>query len=639
MDYIRLAILNTYDQVCAFLDNSAPKALHYYNDELHEYLQGSAYTYTFTASARHEDSEYLVEGNKIAFIYRDKDYYLNIMSVERDEYTVTVEAFGLSLELLNEYTNAYKAPKAMTAEEYISAFNFANILTIGINEVSDKTITYEWTGTDTILARLFSLATVFSAEAEFLVELNDDYSLNRIILNLYKEHDENGVQGIGANREDITLRYGVNVSGIKKKSDITELYTAIRPFGKDDLTISSLEKKEYDEDGNLLYQTAAGSRNILAVQACEQFPSNLLESTTDRYICEIWNYDTDNVNTLYGQALAQLKKHCVPQVEYEVEGYFDTDIGDSVSITDEEYTPALYLTARVSEQVRSFTNPTQNKTTFSNFVEQQTQISEDLLAKMEALIAENKTYTCMISTDNGIIFKNSKGTTTLTANVRDAGVDVTDEFSIQWKKDGVGLAVGKSIEVTAADVSEKAVYRFEAYDDAGKIRGFYEVTVTDVTDGKPSYIHIAYANSEDGTVDFSRTDSDRKYVGLYADLNLAGSTNPADYQWSQFRGNDGAQGIPGAPGTDGKTPYLHIAYANSADGNTGFDVADSTNKLYIGQYTDYTQADSMDPAKYAWTRTKGEPGAKGADGKDGRGIKSRTIYYLASDKNTGVTIE
>lgn len=78
MERVRIAILDNYDNVVAFMDNGAPKAMHYYDDELHAYLKGTANTFTFTASAKHEDSECLIEGNKIAFVYRDKDYYLNL---------------------------------------------------------------------------------------------------------------------------------------------------------------------------------------------------------------------------------------------------------------------------------------------------------------------------------------------------------------------------------------------------------------------------------------------------------------------------------------------------------------------------------------------------------------------------------
>lgn len=134
---------------------------------------------------------------------------------------------------------------------------------------------------------------------------------------------------------------------------------------------------------------------------------------------------------------------------------------------------------------------------------------------------------------------------------------------------------------------------------------------TDGKDGKTQYTHLAYANSADGTKDFSVSDGNREYIGMYVDFVEADSTDPAKYTWSLIKGANGAQGVPGTPGANGKTPYFHIAYANSADGRTGFSVDDSVNKLYIGQYTDYTSDDSTDPSKYSWTKIKGEQGTAG----------------------------
>lgn len=133
----------------------------------------------------------------------------------------------------------------------------------------------------------------------------------------------------------------------------------------------------------------------------------------------------------------------------------------------------------------------------------------------------------------------------------------------------------------------------------------------DGKDGKTQYTHLAYANSADGKKDFSVSDGNREYIGMYVDFVEADSTDPAKYTWSLIKGADGAQGVPGTPGADGKTPYFHIAYANSADGRTGFSVDDSVNKLYIGQYTDYTPNDSTDPTRYSWTKIKGEQGNAG----------------------------
>ena len=153
-------------------------------------------------------------------------------------------------------------------------------------------------------------------------------------------------------------------------------------------------------------------------------------------------------------------------------------------------------------------------------------------------------------------------------------------------------------------------------------------------DGSSSYTHIAYANSSDGKTDFSISDSSRGFIGIYVDSHPTDSTNPDDYQWSQIKGADGADGIPGKAGADGKTPYLHIAYANNETGTSGFSITDSTNKSYIGQYTDYVSTDSTDPSKYSWTKIKGETGATGATGK---GVSKSEVFYYLSTSNTTQT--
>ena len=484
MQEVRIAILDTNDDVLTFMDNTSRTSLHYYSDELTEYLKGAAATFNFTAPATHEDSVHLSVGNKISFRVDDKDYYMNIMHTERDEKEVSVETYTLSFELLNEIREKYKASKAMSFVEYMAVIDPEKTITIGINEVSDKKITHEWEGEDTILSRIFSLAEVFSAEIEFAPELNDDYSLKRIVMNVYREHSDTD-QGMGKS-EGVVIRYGKEVSGIKKTSDITELYTAIKPIGRDGLTISSIVKEELDQYGNVEYMTPSNSPYLYAVQAKDRFPSNLMSKESDRYILEQFEYDTDNVNTLYGQSLAKLKKDCVPKVEYTVDGYFDTGIGDTVTIVDEEYTPELYLEARVTEQHRSFTDPSNNKTTFDNFKELQSQIDSSILSRVEELIKQNKQYTAMISTDNGIVFKNGIGSTSLTAHVRDSGgIELSQDYQIHWYKDNEEVYIGNPYTIRSEDIDGKAVIRFDATDVGQNVKASFEVTVSNVNDGPP----------------------------------------------------------------------------------------------------------------------------------------------------------
>ena len=144
------------------------------------------------------------------------------------------------------------------------------------------------------------------------------------------------------------------------------------------------------------------------------------------------------------------------------------------------------------------------------------------------------------------------------------------------------------------------------------------------TNGKTSYFHIKYSSVANPTSSSQMTETPSTYIGTYVDYTEADSSDPSKYTWSRFQGvqgDKGEKGIPGTDGTNGKTSYLHIAYANSADGKTGFDVSNSVNKLYIGQYTDFNPTDSTDYTKYSWTKIKGEtgpqgiPGVKGTDGK------------------------
>lgn len=657
MDSIRIAILSANNTPVAFMDNAHKKSMHYWGDELHEYLQGTANTYTFTVNAKHPDAEHVTVGNKVAFTYKGKSYYLNIVNTDQTEKIITATAWSLSFELINEDAGEYKAGKAMSFEEYLAVFDAERTLKLGLNEVSDKRIANEWTGTTSVLKRLFSLANVFSAEIEFETVLNKDYSLKEIVLNVYREHSDTN-SGVGEYRNDIVLRYGKGITGIRKTTDAENLYTCIQPTGKDGLTINGLDKKEYDENGNIEYFTDGAL--IRAPQARDRFPSNIVNKD-DAYIMLRKEYDTDNQDKLYSMALTDLKTASEPVVTYEVDGYFDTNIGDTVRMQDQEWTPVLYLQARVSEQVRSLTNPKTAKTVFTNYKELTSEISDSLLQRMQDLINKNKVYTCSISTNNGVIFKNGIGSTTLTAYAYDNGVDVADKLQFRWSKDGHEFYVGKSVTVNAEDVDVKAVYSFEAMENGIK-RGYYEVTIADVMDGeqgsqgekgeqgeqgppgpqgapgldgiqgpkgdqgipgkdgkdgKTQYTHIAYANSADGRTDFSVSDSNREYIGMYVDFTQNDSADPTKYAWSKIKGTDGAIGTPGKPGADGKTPYLHIAYANSADGKTGFSTTDGTNKLYIGQYTDYTQADSTDATKYTWTKIKGEQGERGPQGVPG----------------------
>ena len=735
----RIAIRDSTDSYnIGFFDNT--NGIKYHSADLEVYAQGSA----FLDLKYYSKTQIVDVGMRLAFIFRGKDYWMTVTSVSREsEYEYQVEARSLSLEALREVRSSYKASRNMTFKEYIDAFDPEHSIRLNVNTISDRSRKLEWTGEDTILARILSLATKFDAEIAFETELNDDYSLKEFRLNVHALNE------LGKDRTGIPFRISNSqLKLIKFKSSIDEFYSAIRGTGKDGLTISGLDKKVYDDEKKLLFYTSAGT--IYAPQARDKFISITNKKTSDGYIVrEFDNTQHETKEALYAYMLGELKKHCEPQIDYTIDGYIDADVNDKVLLIDDKYTTDdLMLTARVTKQKWSLIDKLQgnNRTELSNYVRVYSEIADELITKMNALIEANKTYDVQILTTNGYSFKNGQGSTTLTARVMDGPRDVTNEFSVNWYRETDLIGPDASITVPASSINEKVVYRIIAYKD-GVERGRSELTLINVNDGKggkdgasifnfdtnyqynqieinkcgavgyryswtvagdisqvkigdtailsvfnidkqskslifgkvngkgstsldctttalvekgevgppgldgqqgkdgadgipgrdgqdgrTSYAHIAYADSADGTKNFSVSDSHRLYIGFYTDFNQTDSTNPSAYRWTLIKGadgQDGADGLPGKPGADGRTPYFHTAYADSADGQLGFSTTNASGKLYMGTCTDYIQSDPTDYRAYTWVKIKGETGDTGPAGRDGKGVKSYAITYQA----------
>ena len=524
-------------QRVAFIDNEKPGTLHFFDDVWHRYLTEATSTFDFsvpkTGNAAHR---YLTEKNYVSFQYEGQDYLFNIMRTEETEDDLACYCENLNLELLNEMSPAFKSDGAkpfvwyFNNSDIVGGQNFSDLV-LGINEVSDYSRSLEWEGTDTKLARLLSLVNKFDAECEFVTELNRDGTLNRIVLNIYKKHDDTH-QGVGTRRQDVTLYYGKEIDGIRRTVDKTGLYNAIYPQGKDGLSITGIEKTEYDADGRVLYYTHSGQPYIYAPQTAEEYPAQI-SSKDDPWILYRWEYETDNVNTLYGQALAKLKEISVPAVTYEVESSLMLEIGDTVKIHDDKFAPTLLLEARVSEQEVSFSDPTKNKNVFSNFKALENKLSTDITGRLDQLIQEALPHTAEILSDNGTVFRNGEGETTLTARVLKGNVDVTAAVEVTWvRADAPQTAVAApSITITATDVIGKAVYKLAAKNKEGSTLTTAEVTITHVLDG---------TGGEQGV---SATAIEEQFYLSTSDAMPAGGSwqavcpawEPGKYIWSRYK--------------------------------------------------------------------------------------------------------
>lgn len=646
-------------QKVAFVDNSKQSTLNFYNDTWTRSLQTGSSTFEFTVFKKSIKSDtltqkaysYLNERAWVSFKYHDKSFIFNVMQVEENEQTIKCYCENLNLELINEITNPYKATKAMSFAEYCEAMGLLNYthLSIGINEISDYKRTLEWEGQETKLARLLSLAKRFDAEIEFDTQLNTDSTIKKFSINVYHENDDTH-QGVGRIRNDISLKYGKNINSITRKVDKTGIFNSIKPTGKrrvknnkgeeveEVVTISGLDEwKKYNKDGICeFYQLGA---HLVAPISMQLYPSTFTHSTgeLDQYIRKDFSYDTDNPNELRRLAYNELKKHCYPAITYEVDGFVDVEIGDTVKIHDEGFNPLLIVQARVSEQKISFSNPSSNKTIFSNFKALENQLSDGIQAAFERLFEAAKPYTIKLSTDNGVIFKNQIGQSLVTPTLYKGGKPVVTGVTWRWSLDG-NVSTGMNYLVRGSNVTDTVTLTVAAYienkevavdeisfanvldgqkgekgdkGDAGArgeqgiqgerglpgVKGDRGLPGERGSDGRTQYTHIAYADNATGG-GFSFSGQGKTFIGVYQDFTETNSNNPTKYLWTEWRGRDGADGLPGKPGADGRTPYVHFAYSDNADGS-GLTMTDNGQR-YFGHYSDYEKPDSSDKTKYKW---------------------------------------
>jgi len=533
----------------AFVDNDKQDTLNYFNDTWTRYLETGSSTFDFTVFKKAIISDVgkkraynsLNEKAFVSFKYKGRTYLHTIRKIEENEKVIKCYSINLNLELINEYSIPYKSPKAMSFKEFCEEMDLLNytFLKIGINEVANKKISAEWEGTDTKLNRLLSLAKKFDAEIEFDTRLNADSSIKSFTVNVYHEHDDSH-QGVGQISPKI-LKYGKNLKTITRTIDKTGIYNTVVPTGKDDkgnvVDIRGLEpwsvnnakgEREFYQSGAALY----------APLSMQMYPSTFTHSTGDRdqWTRKDMTVESSNPEVIRSTAYRELKKNCYPAVTYEAEGFADLEIGDTVKVYDDGFSPTLLLEMRVSEQVISFTNPRNNKTTFSNAKALENRLSQGIQQQLDRMIEDAKPYTIKLATDNGIAFKNGQGQTIVTPTLMKGNKVINSGW--RWVVDGVIKATSSSYIVRASDINQKMVLTVSAWVDNKEV---------------------------------------------------------ASEQLTLINTSDGIQGKAGA---DGRTPYVHFAYSENADGS-GLTMTDNGQR-YFGHYSDYEKPDSSEKTKYKW---------------------------------------
>ncbi|MEN2316263.1 phage tail protein [Lacticaseibacillus paracasei] len=588
--------------------------IHIVDDTDDQLISAGARTYSgtirFTPELSSKVQAMAARGNYILYMdERNKAVFMTIMESSHDplagEDTFTAEDAGI--DLINETVGPYKAPQAMGIADYISLFTNDSGFEIGLNEIPNLKRTLEWTGeSDTTLNRILSVATQFdNAELDFSFDVSGTTVVRRVI-NIHKR--------IGADR-NITLYVDKDINKIVTSGSIYDLYTAVTPTGgtpesKDGETADqqpiTLEGYQWtDPDGRYVLTKEGALLDPVANQTWSRLlAKGGVPSVKAAYINRVVTYTATSQATLLQSALSDLKTHNHEAVNYETDIAVlpqNINIGDTIHLADED--EHLYLSARLLELKSSYSMDTHTATLGDYLIE------HDQVAAQYRQLAEQ--------------IKNLPKTVQYYPWLRYADDDKgTNMSAFPTGKKYMAIVWSNKSSVPSDDPSDYAGQwaLIKGADGADGVPG------AKGADGRTAYAHFAYANSQDGHAGFSTTDPNRKYIGFYSDFTSGDSTNPSDYNWSLIKGADGADGkdgVPGKPGADGRTPYFHIAYADSSDGRANFSLDTPGSRKYIGSYTDFTQADSTNPAVYSWQLVQGPkgdtgvgvPGPKGADGK------------------------
>lgn len=586
-------------------------------------------TYDFSVQQKHPDAQYLQMGNYIVFVDKyHKTKMYTLMSHDGDDLTHTWHAEDVGLDLLNESSEKWD----YTGQPHDIAWYLDNLVlkdsgwTIGINEASTLTRALKFDGeTDTQLRRLGDIANQFDgAEVDFTIEMNGA-QVTKQIVNIYKKVGSSVTQG--------RYIYSVNLKSLHSSGSIGDLITAVKPFGaqmdmpegqEGEAPRITIADVAYD-DGR--YYSPKGHPYLYDREARQQWSrfkayNYANQGEFDGYIVGSYTYDTKDPNELLNRALTELKSRNKPSETYEANLLdINADIGDYVQIAHNQYNPPIYLSARVEQVENCYTADGQDTGVLGDYRKLESDIDPRIKEMLDALENQIKSHYMWIRYAED-----------------DKGKGMTSVPTVNTKY--VAILVNKPTAIPSDNPADYAghwqLIQGEGTEGVPGPKG---------KDGKTSYTHFAYANNVSGTKDFS-TDNPtaRSYMGVYSDFTKADSNNPSDYVWSYTKGETGPEGmqgaqgpkgdvgIPGKPGADGKTPYTHVAYADDDKGG-GFSQSPD-NKAYMGWYTDFTEADSTDTTKYAWSLIKGADGKDGVAGKDGVGIKSTAITYATSASGT-----
>lgn len=394
-----------------------------YDDKHTLTLDAGSSSYEFTIAKTDPASQCMDTGNYI--VLQDdngKNWVFTILDYEENQYTKTVYAEDVGIELLNKNCDIWKSEGPHSFEWYFNKVADGTPWKLGVNQLAglERTLTYE--GRDTGLGRLLSILTAFD-HAECKMDVS--FTANRpcdFVVNVYKT--------IGADRSDVQIVYNHELNDITKKESRAQFVTALcgvggtvtPPEGQETAEQENIDFAdfEYNKDGLV---TTKGDKFLRAVDANKRFNPGQTS-----YIESYYTYDTQSASELLNRTITQLKTYSEPQYTYtaDVKVIDSTlEIGDTVTIIDHDYNPALYLSARVAKLEKSYTDPAQNTIEFCNYKLLNSQLSK--LNELQNIVSKLPSASQVAKLESNVADLSSK-TDELTSQITSANGKNTNYY-------------------------------------------------------------------------------------------------------------------------------------------------------------------------------------------------------------------
>ena len=538
-------------KVCA-LNNEIPGMLPYTNSQWHPYLEYSTSTFDFTIPKivnrkLHDDIKYINDQMFVSFYFDNSYHVFYVSKLVENDFSFQVTCNNTNLELAMEVARPLAdsgGPK--TIEWYLQNLELLGFagLEIGVNEISDRTrtLTFE-SQSGTKLEQLHSLMNQFDAEFIFRTELNRDGTMKRFIIDIYQEADENH-HGIGKARGDVVLYYQSGLKGVQVTSDKTQLFNAGNFIGQDGVNLNDVEFEEKNELGQVEFYSRKGTSFVFAPLSRERYPSTMNPDSADNWTRRDFQTEYKDVESLKSYALRTIKQYAYPLLTYTV------DVQSSFLDN--------YKDINLGDTVKIIDN------NFRGGLALEARVSEMIIS------FDNPT-------NNSVVFTNFRK------------LDNKPSSELQQRIDEI--------------VSKSLPYHVEIRTTNGTVfkNGIGSSTVKPVLKQGDKIVDATYRFVIDGTI---------KYSGLTYTVKASDITKPTVVTISAWVDNKEVASeevtfVNVSDGKNGRTPYVHFAYADSADGQKGFSLTQTGTKRYLGVYTDFNQEDSTNPADYTWSDTAG----------------------------------